>query len=97
MRTSFPNLSWLLTLKCLTEASINAFCPLGTTLTKVFAVEYPIPALTITTSVSLPSETTALNLPPIPSPVILRSGADVYSEPGLIICVLLIRPFETIT
>ena len=87
----------------LTSESKNAFWPAFFTLI-VVSVEYPIPALTITTSVIIESfvfvsiPITGFNLAPAPAPVestTSRSGAEKYSWPPKSIFTSVILPFTT--
>ena len=75
---SSPNLTRLLTDKSLTALSRMKPDPFGVTFTSGTVV-YPIPGFITLTSVTLPSVTIALNLPPIPVPIPTKSksGADV--------------------
>lgn len=59
----------------------TAFFPALSTDITVFEVEYPIPGLTTTTSVSFPFAITGLNFAPLPSPDAVIFGIEKYSDP----------------
>ena len=59
--------TWLTDKDLIEQSNIWSF-PLGMT-SIVLEVEYPMPALTIFSSETLPSEIIALNLAPVPDPV----------------------------
>ena len=73
-----------MTVKGLTLTSKVAFFPAETTLIDVSKWEYPIPVLTTTTSLILPSVITGLNLAPVPFPelsITCKVGVEKYSTP----------------
>ena len=85
----------MLSVKFLTDASIEAFFPFGVTVIEVVFAVYPIPVFATTTSVIFSFATTALNFAPIPDgDTTVKSGADVNSFPPLVTCTLIILPPE---
>ena len=91
---SSPYLSWLLSERCLTDASRLELEPLDITLIVVVAAVYPIPVFNTTTSVTFWFSITALNLAPVPDPIptTSKSGGEVYSLPVFVTWTFIILP-----
>ena len=92
------NFSTWFTVRDLTEES--KICPVPDGMISIeLEVEYPIPALSIFTSLIFPLVTTALNCAPDPFPVgseIIKSGTEKYSFPPNCKLISLIDPLTII-
>ena len=89
--SSLPNLALWSIVKSLTDALADALLPIDVAAIEVLT-SYPTPSLRIMTDSTFSFAITALNFAPIPTPLTVKSGALVYSVPGLVIWAFTIFP-----